>query len=279
MNEIYGAIIGDIAGSKFEVEEIRAYLNKEKVSREKRLKNAQEDFFTRDKEFTDDTILTIAVMDAILNGGDYSKYLKEYTDRFVAKGNDRWGRGYFSPNYVKIMKGEVKPESKGNGSCMRVSPVAYAFDNIEETLINAKFSAYPSHNSYDGTLCAQATAGCVYLARKKANKELIKRFTEDILSIKLNYDLEELQNKNKFSALAIETCPVAIYLFLISQSYEDCLRKSISIGGDVDSICAVSCAIAGAFYGVSDVFVKKAKDYLPKDFIKVIEAFQKKYGC
>ena len=279
MNEIYGAIIGDIAGSKFEVEEMRACLNKEKVSREKRLENAKEDFFTRDKEFTDDTILTVAVMDAILNGGDYSKYIKEYTERFVAKGKDRWGRGYFSPNYVKIIKGESKPESKGDGSCMRVSPVAYAFDNIEETLVNAKLSALPSHNSYDGILCAQATAGCVYLARKKANKDLIKRFAEDILGIKFDYDLEELQNKNKFSALAITVCPIAIYMFLISESYEDCLRKSISIGGDVDSTCAISCAIAGAFYGIPDLFIKKAKGYLPKDFVKVIDAFQKKYGC
>jgi ADP-ribosylglycohydrolase len=177
------------------------------------------------------------------------------------------------------MEGKVKPESKGNGSCMRVSPIGYAFDSIEETLIQAKMSAIPSHNSYDGILCAQAVAGCVYLARKKGSKDLIRRFAEDILGMKLDYELESLQAKNKFSALAIETCPIAIYLFLISESFEDCLRKCISIGGDVDTICAIAGAIASAFYGVSDKLVKEANKFLPKDFVKIIQSFQKQFSC
>lgn len=272
-----GAIIGDIVGSYYEVEEVNALKNNpdKKRSYEERIKilDKRTPLFTEECSYTDDTVLTTAIASSLLTGESFEESLKEYGTNELSLGVDSYGRSRFGKGFVSWLKGEKEGDSFGNGASMRISPVGYYYDDLEYILYIAKEATIPSHNNPEAIKGAQAVATTIYLARKKYSKEEIKEFLKTKFGYYLDYNLEDLQKNYHFSSKTNSSVPQAIFCFLESNDFEDCLRKSISIGGDTDTIAAISCSIAESYYGIPEDIKKQALAYLPKHYKNKITEF------
>jgi len=224
-----GAIAGDIIGSVYEFTNVKPDM----------------DFplFVKDSEFTDDTVLTVALADSILNDFSYLDKLRQYY-----RGYPDAGYGNMFHNWARS-KNPQPYNSWGNGSAMRVSPVGWAYNDLETVLQKAKESAEVTHNHPEGIKGAQATAASIFLARTNNSKDEIKEFVEKNFKYNLDLDLEDLRKKYRFNESCQDTVPQAIYTFLISESFEDSIRKAIYIGGDSDTLACINGSIAEAFYG------------------------------
>ena len=281
MNEIYGAIIGDVVGSTYETDEMNAHKKAMIVPFSQRIKVMKCDLLSLFKdgcEITDDSILTVAVANAILTNMGYEENLKKFGLDEIDYGVDKYGRSRFGKNFTSWIKGESDQHSYGNGCAMRVSPVGLAFDTLQETLIQAEKSAKPTHDMPDCIKLTRATAGAIFLARNGKTKKEIKKFVEQEIGFELNFNINDLRHHYIFSAKAINSIPQALFCFLKSKSFEDCLKLTISIGGDADTTAAISCAIAAAFYGIPQTFLNEVKKYLPKKYLQICEKFNQKYG-
>ena len=250
-----GAIIGDIAGSAYEFNRTNDY---------------NFEMFGNGCGFTDDTICTVAVADAILRHKDYGESLHEWCRRYPnPKG------GYGGRFHQWVMSDNPKPyNSLGNGSAMRVSPVAWAARTLEECEQLAKYSAEVTHDHPDGIAGAQATAGACWLGLHGASKEEIKAYVERFY--KLDFTLDEIRpdyHFGHFQALNAGTVPYAVQAFLESSSFEDCIRNTMSIGGDSDTLGAIAGAIAESFYGVPDAIWAEAEKRLDEDARELVTAF------
>ena len=193
-NSIYGAIIGDIVGSYQEVLEIKAKECKTKISYNERCKFLNQDtpLFTQNCSLTDDSVLTIAIADAILTNKSYESKLKEYGKKEINMGLDKYGRSRFGKCFCNWIYGNFKGDSYGNGCAMRISPVAYMYNSLEKTLAEAEKATVCSHNHPDSIKCARAVCGSIFLARTGAPKEQIKQFAQKELDLLLDFDLEYL---------------------------------------------------------------------------------------
>ena len=249
-----GAIAGDIIGSVYEYHP---------------LKTKSFPLFCEASRFTDDTVLTIAVASAILNSEDYGSSIGMFAGRYPHSG---YG-GFFvlwlqSPNKAPY-------NSWGNGSAMRVSPVGFAFDSVDEVLNEAKKSAEVTHDHPEGIKGAQATALAVYLARIGTSKgeikgEIHKRFAYD-----LSRKLDEIRPTYSYDVSCQGTVPEAIIAFLESESFEDAVRNAVSLGGDSDTLTCITGGIAQAFYKeIPDDIETAVRARLPKEFIQVLDQFQ-----
>ena len=256
-----GAIIGDIVGSIYEHSNIKTKDFK---------------FFSNKNYFTDDTVMTIAVADAIMNGGKFENYY----DSMKKFGNAYIDRGYGRHFLKWITSNNSKPyNSWGNGSAMRVSPCAYIIklaDREEDIKIAlkrvrevSKISAEVTHNHPDGIKGAQATAESIYYMRyaKSKNivedyKKVLKKYIEDKYGYDLNITIDDLLNTYEFDVSCQGTVPQAIIAFLESINFEDAIRNAISIGGDSDTLAAITGSIAEAAYGISSDFENTALSYL-----------------
>lgn len=278
-NSIYGAVIGDIAGSYLEVLEINAKQQKQKLSYEQRVKilNSESPLFTKDCSLTDDSVLTIAIADAILSNQSYEGKLKEYGKKEINMGLDKYGRSRFGKCFSEWIYGNLEGNSYGNGCAMRVSPVAYMYNSLEKTLLEAEKTTICSHNHTDSIKCARATCGAIFLARHGASKNQIKQFVEKELDLKLAFDLEYLRHNYVFTSKAMGSVPQAIYCFLVSNNFEETLRNTLSIGGDVDTTAAISCGIASAYYEIPQDILTEAKQFIPKEYDNVLQKFANKY--
>jgi ADP-ribosylglycohydrolase len=252
-----GAIAGDIIGSVYESH---------------CLKTTEFAIFTTHSTFTDDTVLTIAVADCILNGKDYATTFKQYARKYPYAG---FGGMFF--RWVK--SNSLKPyNSFGNGSAMRVSPIGFAFDTVEEVLAEAKRSAEVTHNHPEGIKGAQAVAAAIILARKKESKSKIKDFIERNFGYNLHQTLEEIRPHYYFDETCQGSVPQAIIAFLESDNYEDAVRKAISLGGDSDTIACMTGGIAQAYYQTIPAYIiKEVKKRLDPELLKVVEQFNTKY--
>lgn len=278
-NSIYGAIIGDIAGSYQEVLEIKAKEQKSKLSYEERCKilNPNTPIFTKNCSLTDDSVLTIAIADAILNKQSYENKLKEYGQKEINMGQDKYGRSRFGKCFCNWIYGNFEGDSYGNGCAMRISPVAYIFESLAQTLKEAEKATVCSHNHSDSIKCARATAGAIFLARKGCSKQQIKDFAEKELDLSLDFDLEYLRHNYTFTSKAMLSIPQAIFCFLISNSFEETLRNTLSIGGDVDTTAAISCAIASAYYNIPEKILVDAKQFISAEYNEILQKFANKY--
>lgn len=258
---MYGPFIGDVVGSRFEFNNHRS-----------------KDFelVTDECTFTDDTILTIAIMDWALNS--------EVRDSFsIAKYLQKWGRKYpssYGGNFSKwLHSDDPRPYgSYGNGSAMRIAPVAYMAKSREELYTLVDLVTTVTHNAKEGVKGARAVALAIWMAIRGAKKEDIELEIANFYPQILKFDYESLKENYKFDETCQNTCPQAIYCFLISENFVDCLRTSVSIGGDTDTLCAMSCSIAEAFY--KDIPFELAKDVLnkiPLEMRKIIECFYETY--
>jgi ADP-ribosylglycohydrolase len=253
-----GAIAGDIIGSVYEFVGIKP----------------ESDFplFTEESCFTDDTVLTAALADSILTGINYKIRIKEfarlYSDCSYGSSFVKWAFGSSYKPY----------NSWGNGSAMRVSPVAWAYNDIDSVLGKAKESAAITHNHPEGIKGAQATALAIFLARIGTAKKEIKGQIETRFGYNLDFDLEDLRKNYSFNESCQGTVPQAIYTFLISEDFEDSIRKVIYIGGDSDTLACINGSIAEAFYkGVPGEIKKMVFTKLDVFLTKVVEKFSDKF--
>jgi ADP-ribosylglycohydrolase len=223
-----GAICADVIGSVYEMINV---------------KHTEFPLFGPKSKYTDDTVLTIAVAEVILNGGDYATAFREYAREHPLA-------GYGGSFMAWVDNPQAGPyNSWGNGSAMRVSPVGWLFDNVPDVMEHAKLSAEVTHNHPEGIKGAQAIAVSVYMARSGFTKENIKEFVESTFEYDLDRTLDEIRPTYEFDNSCAKTVPESIIAFLESTDYEDCIRRAISIGGDSDTIAAMAGSIAEPFYG------------------------------
>ncbi len=265
-----GVIIGDIVGSVYEFNNI---------------KTKDFPFFSEEKEFTDDSILTLATAEWLLRGGNAADYYLKYAQTYPYP---LGSYGAMFINWIHLAsRGIMKPyESCGNGSAMRVAPVGWAFDSLDETLSAAKRSAECTHNHPEGIKGAQATATCIFMARQGIPVSKIRQFVSD----RFNYDLSLVvgQIRSRYSWQGLDglidggTCqgsvPQAITCALEAVDFEDAVRNAISIGGDSDTIGCIAGGIAEALFGIPDDIRQRAMGYLPNELAAVMEEFETKYG-
>ena len=249
---MYGAIIGDLSGSIYEYDQIN------------NIKSIQmNNIIEKNSFYSDDTILTIAILDAILNNKDYDYYLRKYVQEHKEyKPNfSPYFKTSFSPNLIKWSKSNTVGTSHGHGAMMRISPVGYMFDSEKEVIENAKLATIPSHNSKEAIDSATTVALIIYYLRKGYTKEDVYK--------KLNLNIE-YKPFTKFNTTCSETINNCLYAFYISKNFEDSIKKTLLMGGDTDTNCAIVGSLAEALYGIDDNLIKKANEKIPKDFIKIL---------
>jgi len=252
-----GAIAGDIIGSVYEFH---------------RTTITDFELFTAQSTFTDDTVLTVAVADCILHGKDYATVLKEYGCRYPYA-------GYGAMFHKWLGSSDCKPyNSYGNGSAMRVSPVGFAFDILDEVLAEAKRSAEVSHNHPEGIKGAQAVAAAIFLGRQRKSKKYIRSYIEKTFKYDLHQTLDEIRPDYRFDETCQGSVPQAIIAFLESSDYEDAVRKAVSLGGDADTIACITGGIAHAYYeDIPEYIIREARKRLNKELLDIVDKFGKKY--
>ena len=259
---MYGALIGDYVGSRFEFNNI---------------KSKDFELFHKDCRYTDDTVMTLAIksaIDTIINPKDtdnedafyYANSIEDKRKRIIVDAMQYWGKvfpgkGYGGSFSNWLASDDPKPyNSWGNGSAMRVSYVGWVFKTLYQTEKYARMTAEVTHNHPEGIKGAITTAGCVYLARKKYPKWFIKRYV-----MSKGYKLrpcDEVRPTYQFDVSCQGTIPVAVEAFLESTDFEDAIRTAISMGGDSDTIGAITGAIAEAYYGMDELFNNKVEEIL-----------------
>lgn len=252
-----GSIIGDIIGSTFE------------------FKNADKydfDPFPPGSTFTDDTVLTAAIADALLTRRDYAETLREYALKYPGRGYGGWFSQW-------IYMDNPKPyNSYGNGSAMRASPIGWAFDSLGETLEEAERSAAITHNHREGKKGAKVVAASIFLARTGYDKKEIKKFIEKSYHYKLNRSLADIKPFYSFNETCQKTVPEAIICFLESENFEDAIRKAIWLGGDSDTLACITGGIAEAYYKeIPHWWIEKSRSFLDDKLIELVDRFREKF--
>jgi ADP-ribosylglycohydrolase len=254
-----GAIAGDVIGS---------------VHEGACTKTKDFPLLTPASRFTDDTVLTAAVADCLMHGRDYVDALHDY---FHAYPNAGYGSTFWL--WAKSRRREPY-NSWGNGSAMRVSPVAYAGTTLDEVLAEAKRSAEVTHDHAEGIRGAQAVAAAVFLARTGGTKEQIRRYIEERFAYFLDETLDELRPTYRFDASCQWSVPQSIIAFLESTEYEDAVRNAISLGGDADTMACIAGAIAEAYYGgVPAAIAKAVLERLDDRLRSIVRKFGERYGA
>ena len=250
-----GAICGDFIGSTYEW---------------KNVKTKEFDLLPKQSRITDDSVMTIATLEALLdNSDDFATYYRKWYLKYPRSG---YGGGFrkwaTDPNAQAY-------NSWGNGAAMRVSPVAYFYTNITELLWVAERTAKVSHNHLEGIKGAQATAACVYMALNNKDKEFIKNFIKREFYYNLDFTLSEIRDTYEFDVSCQGSVPQAIVAFLESNNYEDAIRNAISIGGDSDTIACITGGIAEAFYKhIPRTIINTVTLSLPKDILDILIRFE-----
>ena len=274
-----GAMIGDIVGSKYEFNNTFDY---------------DFEMFGEGCDFTDDTICTVAVADAILNGRSYQESLLDWCRRYPSPKGAYGGR---FAGWIRSL--DPQPyNSFGNGSAMRVSPVAWLFDDLSQVLEEAEKTALPTHNHPEGIKGAKAVAHAIWYFRKsrfseeskdseneetkglknenaKASKdenETIQGFMSIARSYYEDFDTRDYP-KGKFDETCMDAVPLSFYLLSQASSFEDAIRLAISHGGDSDTIGAIVGSIAEARFGIPQEMKEKTLSYLPDDMKDIWKQF------
>ena len=265
-----GAIVGDIVGSPYEFDRRRDEAHGMKFPL----------VLEGVSHFTDDTVLTLAVAEALMNtipkrGGksDEGKF-REAVKKSMREFARRYPYAGYGIRFVYWLEND-KPKpygSFGNGSAMRVSPVAWAFDDLESVERFAEISAEVSHNHPEGIKGAQATASAIFMARTGVGKPEIKSYITERYGYDLTRTLDEIRPYYTHVETCQETVPEAITAFLEGNNFEDVTRKAVSLSGDSDTLAAISCSIAEGMYGIpediNDMMLPLLDDFLTDKLLK-----------
>ena len=259
---MYGAVIGDIAGSIYEF-----------------TSNKKKDFplFSPYCEPTDDSVMTIAVAEVLLdlNGDEEEEAIKA---RFI-KSMKEWGHLYphagYGGRFIGWLSSPVSEpyNSFGNGSAMRVSPCGWLYDDMDETRRMARLSAEVTHNHPEGIKGAESTAAAIFMARNGSTKEEIKAYIEDEFGYDLDRTCDDIRPEYVFDVTCQGSVPESIIAFLDGNDYEDVIRNAISLGGDTDTQAAIAGSIAEAFFGIPEEIIEQGKKFIPADMQEVIDRF------
>ena len=252
-----GAIAGDVIGSVYEGRPIKS-----------------KDFplFSSGSIFTDDTVLTIAVADALLGDGDYvsafHRHFARHPNRGFGASFARWASSQQSAPYG----------SWGNGAAMRVSPVAWRLNNLDDVLTEAARSAAVTHDHPEGVKGATAAAAAIFLARTGEDREAIRTYLVRTFDYGLERTLDQIRPNYRFDVSCQGSVPESIIAFLESENYEDAVRNAISLGGDADTMACIAGGIAEAFYGgVPEEIEQQVRRRLSPDLIEVVERFERRF--
>ena len=265
---MYGAILGDIIGSPFEFD--------------RGDKTKDFELFTKGCQFTDDSVMTVAIAEALIAvGPDAAK--EEIEDAVIAN-MQNWGKRYPHAGYGErfhywLSTRKPKPyNSYGNGSAMRVSAVGWLYPTLERTREVAVYTAEVTHNHPEGIKGAEATASCIFLARHGVNKEGIRDYVIKEFGYDLNRTLDEIRPTYHHVESCQQTVPEAIIAFLESENFEDAVRNVVSLGGDTDTLTAITGSIAEAFYDIPAILRAECRNRVSEDILNVMQLFDEIIG-
>ena len=265
---MYGAILGDMVGAPYEFDR----------------GNKSKDFemFNRDVHFTDDSVMTFAIADAILKAGvDADEQTMK--DSFAAC-MQKWGNKYPHAGYGGRFAGWLRSRdpqpynSWGNGSAMRVSPVGWLFDTMERTREVAGWSAEVTHNHPEGVKGAEAVAAAIFMARTGSGKAEIRDYVIRNFGYNLSRTCDEIRPGYHHVESCMETVPEAITAFLEGNDFEGAIRTAVSLGGDCDTLTCITGSIAEAFFGIPAEMIQEVEKRLEDNMIKVLQRFNEKLG-
>lgn len=260
---MYGAILGDIIGSPFEFD------------RGDKTKDFK--LFSRRSHFTDDSVMTLAVCEALLKVGQDAT-VKEIEDAVISS-MQSWGRRYPHAGYGGYFRRWLTachPEpynSFGNGSAMRVSAAGWLYDSLEKTRTVAKATANVTHNHPEGIKGAEATASAIFMARNGSSKEEIKKYIENEFHYDLNRTLDEIRPSYHMDETCQKTVPEAIIAFLEATDFEDAIRNAVSLGGDTDTLGAITGSIAEVYYRIPEWLMTECRKRINRDMRVVLDDF------
>jgi ADP-ribosylglycohydrolase len=252
-----GALAGDIIGSVYEWNHI---------------KTKEFPLFSPGCHFTDDTVLTVALADAILHRLNYARTMKDYYRRYP-------GRDYGGAFHQWARSADTRPyNSWGSGAAMRISPVGFAYRSLPEVLKKARAYTEVTHNHPEGIKGAQAVAAAVFLARTGTSRKDIRGYVEQEFGYDLSRTCDEIRPSYRFDESCQGTVPQALTAFLESEDFEDAVRNAVSLGGDSDTLACITGGIAEAFYhGVPKRIATRVMGSLDDDLRKVTVEFRKRY--
>ena len=252
-----GAIAGDVIGS---------------IHEGAGTKTKQFELFGPYNRFTDDTVLTVAVAESILSDTDLVGALHDYFHRYPQAG--------YGGSFIQwaLQRRREPYNSWGNGSAMRVSPVGFAFDSIDEVLEQAQRTAAVTHDHPEGIRGAQATAAAIFLARTGSDKPEIKRFVEEKFGYDLSESLEQIREVYEFDVSCQGSVPQSIIAFLEATDFEDAVRNAVSLGGDADTMACIAGGIAQAYWGVPGDIEGLTLEMLDDHLSGVVQAFNERFG-
>ena len=261
---MYGAILGDMIGAPYEFD----------------MGDKTKDFplFCERSQFTDDTVMTIAVAEVLIN--EEAGKTPEEIKHALADSMRSWGKKYPNAGYGARFIGWIFDDnagpynSFGNGSAMRVSSAGWLYDSLEQTRRMARLTAEVTHNHPEGIKGAEATASAIFLARTGASKEEIKSYIVKEFGYDLSRTIDQIRPGYHHVESCQETVPEAITAFLEGTDFEDVIRTAVSLGGDCDTLTCIAGSIAEAFYPVPEAMVEECRKRLPAEMLKVLDQFK-----
>ena len=265
---MYGAILGDMIGAPYEFDKGR--------------KTKDFPLFTEKSRFTDDTVMTIAVAEALMEA---RKGTVPESGDLLVRSMQKWGRKYPDAGYGGRFRRWLRSKdpqpygSWGNGSAMRVSAAGWLYDALDMTRRMARWTAEVTHNHPEGIKGAEATASAVFLARTGSSKEEIREY----ICREFGYDLSRTCDEIRPGCHHVESCretvPEAITAFLEGTDFEGVIRTAVSLGGDCDTLTCIAGSMAEAVYGVPEMLKEAARSRLPKDMLDLLGRFELAREC
>ena len=270
---MYGAILGDIIGRPYEF--LRA------------VKDRNFELFNKRSVFSDDSVMTIAVAEALLKVTDgrsraFTTEDPDIENRFkeiLIDSLKKWGRRYPDAGYggrfmAWLLSDKRDPyNSYGNGSAMRVSAAGYVADNLETTIKVAAWTAEVTHNHHEGVKGAEAVAACIFMARTGCTKEEIKGYVESTFHYDLSRTVDEIKPGYSFDVSCQGSVPESIICFLEGDSFESAVRNAVYLGGDTDTMGAIAGSIAEAYYGVPESLKEECRKRVTPEMLEVLTEF------
>lgn len=277
---LMGGIVGDIAGSRFEFSPIKSK-EFELLKMSDNHFQAKQSFreYRENCHFTDDTVMTLAVANALLDANGNYDNLNE----LLVKNMKEFGRrhryaGYGAKFNAWLNSQKSEPyNSFGNGSAMRIGAVPYFAKDIEELKHLSRLVTVVTHNHEEGIKGAEAVASCIWLALHNNSKQQIKEYVEKNY-YNLDFDYDQLLKTYIHDESCQNSVPQSIYAFLISTDYEDAIRTAISMGGDADTMACIAGSIAEAFYGMPKDLEERGMKFLTEDLKEVLKKFDDKFN-
>ena len=252
-----GAIIGDMVGSIYEFRNYKA--------------TDFEPFLSPSAHFTDDTIMTIAVADGLLNNRDPQESLRDWGRRY-------WSNGGCGQRFASwLSTPDPQPyDSFGNGAAMRISAVAWLSDSYDEAMRNADRFTEISHNHPEGMKAARATVSAIWWAREGLSADDIRQRIVDSFEYDMSRTTDEIRPTYFFSEASQKSVPEALICALEGNSYEEVVRLAISIGGDSDTIAAIAGSVAEARFGIPEKYISHVRKLMQKDMLDVLNQFDER---